>query len=372
MMNRSNSAEAFVPSMVSFAGLEGNNQKRHLWDWATASHNLNAAVPTTNHEAIDLQSRPIFPPAPALDCPPPLFPMNHFAFCPPPPVPDFPVALIKTEDGIDSGGRIGLNLGQRTYFSSGDGLEMDHLFARSRGVYSLSHQPPRCQAEGCKADLSGAKHYHRRHKVCEFHSKATVVIAHGLQQRFCQQCSRFHALAEFDEAKRSCRKRLADHNRRRRKPQLATGIAESSASVIPTANSNIEKTKQAQDITPTKSITPVYLTGISTKRSGHLRNEPALSIRGVGADERRGMDSNTMYQSQGTLGAMLEDKFPQQQHIFSLSESSGTFFHHHNPPLSSDSNEATQSTGGCSSHSTHLQQANLLHLGQAMFELDFM
>lgn len=63
-----------------------------------------------------------------------------------------------------------------------------------------------------------------------------------------QMVARFHALAEFDEAKRSCRKRLADHNRRRRKPQLATGIAESSASVIPTANSNIEKTKQAQDI----------------------------------------------------------------------------------------------------------------------------
>jgi len=30
---------------------------------------------------------------------------------------------------------------------------------------------------------------------------------------------RFHVLAEFDESKRSCRKRLADHNRRRRKPQ---------------------------------------------------------------------------------------------------------------------------------------------------------
>uniref|UniRef100_A0ACD5XTY0 Uncharacterized protein n=1 Tax=Avena sativa TaxID=4498 RepID=A0ACD5XTY0_AVESA len=31
---------------------------------------------------------------------------------------------------------------------------------------------------------------------------------------------RFHLLAEFDEAKRSCRKRLAGHNRRRRKPQV--------------------------------------------------------------------------------------------------------------------------------------------------------
>ncbi|EFJ24337.1 hypothetical protein SELMODRAFT_59884, partial [Selaginella moellendorffii] len=75
-----------------------------------------------------------------------------------------------------------------------------------------------CQALGCRADLSTAKHYHRRHKVCEMHSKAsTVTAANGETQRFCQQCSRFHALLEFDEGKRSCRKRLADHNRRRRK-----------------------------------------------------------------------------------------------------------------------------------------------------------
>lgn len=37
--------------------------------------------------------------------------------------------------------------------------------------------------------------------------------------------SRFHVLAEFDEAKRSCRKRLADHNRRRRKPHLISAAA---------------------------------------------------------------------------------------------------------------------------------------------------
>ncbi|KAF2910943.1 hypothetical protein DAI22_11g140000 [Oryza sativa Japonica Group] len=39
------------------------------------------------------------------------------------------------------------------------------------------------------------------------------------EQRFCQQCSRFHNLAEFDDGKKSCRKRLDGHNRRRRKPQ---------------------------------------------------------------------------------------------------------------------------------------------------------
>lgn len=49
---------------------------------------------------------------------------------------------------------------------------------------------PFCQAERCGAVLSDAKRYHRRHKVCEFHSKAPVVIVAGLRQRFCQQCSR--------------------------------------------------------------------------------------------------------------------------------------------------------------------------------------
>ncbi|KAM3251560.1 squamosa promoter-binding protein 1 isoform X1 [Capsicum annuum] len=76
---------------------------------------------------------------------------------------------------------------------------------------------PSCQVEQCTADMANAKPYHRRHKVCEFHSKSSIVLISGLQQRFCQQCSRFHLLAEFDEAKRSCRRRLAGHNERRRK-----------------------------------------------------------------------------------------------------------------------------------------------------------
>ncbi|CAI8584958.1 unnamed protein product [Vicia faba] len=82
--------------------------------------------------------------------------------------------------------------------------------------------PPSCQAETCEAVLTFAKRYHRRHKVCEVHSKAPVVVVAGLSQRFCQQCSRFHELAEFDEAKRSCRRRLAKHNERRRKSSAGT------------------------------------------------------------------------------------------------------------------------------------------------------
>ncbi|KAJ7958018.1 Squamosa promoter binding-like protein [Quillaja saponaria] len=78
---------------------------------------------------------------------------------------------------------------------------------------------PICQVDSCTEDLSNAKDYHRRHKVCEVHSKSTKALVAKQMQRFCQQCSRFHLLSEFDEGKRSCRRRLAGHNRRRRKTQ---------------------------------------------------------------------------------------------------------------------------------------------------------
>ena len=39
----------------------------------------------------------------------------------------------------------------------------------------------------------------------------------GNLMRFCQQCGRFQALAEFDGQKRSCRKKLAAHNLQRKR-----------------------------------------------------------------------------------------------------------------------------------------------------------
>ncbi|XP_031114655.1 squamosa promoter-binding-like protein 16 isoform X1 [Ipomoea triloba] len=80
-------------------------------------------------------------------------------------------------------------------------------------------QVANCLVDGCNADLSQCREYHRRHKVCELHSKTAKVTVGGRELRFCQQCSRFHSLTEFDEGKRSCRKRLDGHNKRRRKPQ---------------------------------------------------------------------------------------------------------------------------------------------------------
>ncbi|KAA8540669.1 hypothetical protein F0562_024412 [Nyssa sinensis] len=89
---------------------------------------------------------------------------------------------------------------------------------RARAV-SNGIQTASCLVDGCNADLSNCREYHRRHKVCELHSKTPQVTIGGKRQRFCQQCSRFHSLEEFDDGKRSCRKRLDGHNRRRRKPQ---------------------------------------------------------------------------------------------------------------------------------------------------------
>lgn len=58
---------------------------------------------------------------------------------------------------------------------------------RVPGIHS---QTAFCQVYGCNKDLSSSKDYHKRHKVCELHSKTAKVIVNGIEQRFCQQCSR--------------------------------------------------------------------------------------------------------------------------------------------------------------------------------------
>ncbi|XP_047329874.1 squamosa promoter-binding-like protein 12 [Impatiens glandulifera] len=118
---------------------------------------------------------------------------------------------------------IGLKLGKRTYFENSSTSTTTNPVSSVLSTKKIKSSgqripSPRCQVEGCNLDLSSAKEYHRKHRVCDAHSKCHKVVVGGLDRRFCQQCSRFHSLSEFDEKKRSCRRRLSDHNARRRKP----------------------------------------------------------------------------------------------------------------------------------------------------------
>lgn len=58
------------------------------------------------------------------------------------------------------------------------------------------------QVDGCQRDLSKEKEYYQRYRICETHLKLSSLIKDGIPQRFCQQCGRFHILADFDSDKR--------------------------------------------------------------------------------------------------------------------------------------------------------------------------
>ncbi|RWW35811.1 hypothetical protein BHE74_00059228 [Ensete ventricosum] len=61
---------------------------------------------------------------------------------------------------------------------------------RARAPGAGSHNAA-CSVDGCNSDLRSCREYHRRHKVCEIHSKTPIVMVGGVEQRFCQQCSRY-------------------------------------------------------------------------------------------------------------------------------------------------------------------------------------
>lgn len=61
---------------------------------------------------------------------------------------------------------------------------------RARAINNGRSQSVLCLVDGCNSDLRNCRDYHRRHKVCELHSKTPVVTIGGHKQRFCQQCSR--------------------------------------------------------------------------------------------------------------------------------------------------------------------------------------
>ncbi|OEL17152.1 Protein LIGULELESS 1 [Dichanthelium oligosanthes] len=261
----------------------------------------------------------------------------------------FPTLVSSAEENMASfaATQLGLNLGYRTYFPP-------------RGGYTYGHHPPRCQAEGCKADLSSAKRYHRRHKVCEHHSKAPVVVtAGGLHQRFCQQCSRFHLLDEFDDAKKSCRKRLADHNRRRRKSKPS----DTDAGDKKRAHAN--KAAAAKDKAGSSSKNMDIGDGLGTQILGSaLLSKEQDQAMDLGEVVKEAVDPKGKASMQQHHG--IHHGFP-----FHSSPAGSCFPQTQAVSGDTTSNIAQVQEPSLAFHHQHHQHSNILQLGQAMFDLDF-
>lgn len=99
------------------------------------------------------------------------------------------VSVVNEDDG-----RLDLNLAG-CLNSVEEPVSRPNKRVRSGSPGSTSY--PMCQVDNCKEDLSNAKDYHRRHKVCELHSKSTKALVGKQMQRFCQQCSRFQTFLSF-------------------------------------------------------------------------------------------------------------------------------------------------------------------------------
>ncbi|KAL5055460.1 hypothetical protein RYX36_036142 [Vicia faba] len=161
-----------------------------------------------------------------------------------------------------------LKLGKRMYFEDlcletdpknfGDSMSSLSIGKKCKSD-SRNLQCSRCQVEGCGLDLSSVKDYYRKHRVCETHSKSPKVVIAGLERRFCQQCSRFHALFEFDEKRRSCRRRLSHHNAKRRKPR-PSDVVQSSQSAL--SSSRCDGEQQMSPFSYSKTATNLALQNI--------------------------------------------------------------------------------------------------------------
>ncbi|KAJ1428826.1 SBP domain [Sesbania bispinosa] len=104
-------------------------------------------------------------------------------------------------------------------------LEDDGLPGKKRVRTARASASARCQVPGCEVDITELKGYHRRHRVCLRCANASTVLLHDEPKRYCQQCGKFHDLSDFDEGKRSCRRKLERHNNRRRRKPLDSRAA---------------------------------------------------------------------------------------------------------------------------------------------------
>lgn len=101
------------------------------------------------------------------------------------------VFVVENECLDDETGNLSLNLGRHGHpITEREVGDWDGTNGKKTKFLGTTSNRAICQVEDCGADLRNAKDYHRRHKVCEIHSKATKVLVGSVLQRFCQQCSR--------------------------------------------------------------------------------------------------------------------------------------------------------------------------------------
>ena len=92
------------------------------------------------------------------------------------------VIVIEDDNLNDGTGNLALKLGG--HGSEREVGNWEGTSGKKTKLIGASANRAACQVEDCDTDLSNAKDYHRRHKVCEMHSKATKALVGNVMQRF--------------------------------------------------------------------------------------------------------------------------------------------------------------------------------------------
>lgn len=168
-----------------------------------------------------------------------------------------------------------------------NGAQEDLMVSSKYGVRTESQVPAGklgkvCRVPDCTTlDLSNASNYCVRHRICQQHVKSLRVEFDGVPRRFCQKCTRFHTLDEFDGTKRTCRKGLKSQ-KRRRLLKNSKGEEEGAAgggrgSTLAEETLPLLDMKEESSTKPASPPTLAYLpNGIPT--SSYSLNNPDLSV----------------------------------------------------------------------------------------------
>jgi hypothetical protein len=141
-------------------------------------------------------------------------------------------------------------------------------------------------------------------------------------KRYCQQCGKFHVLSDFDDGKRSCRRKLQRHNnRRRRKPstsvineQLAEDVLHGDDSQIEGKSSSSQAATEGGTLLDTEEqITILPSADVSNNQdsvqceSGSGVSLAAISAEPLIIDEDRDKSYNSPSYSDNKINPLLSD-----------------------------------------------------------------